>query len=137
LTIVYRNARSGDPARTAGSEKRNHVRHIRRLPDALQRLHGENEAAVRLGFREMTWPFDHSRSDGIGGRRARTSQPASAEVSASGMAAMPRASAIITSAYPPSTVIPDTTGFWQFTMSPRLHGSQTPSSPPKKPTPTR
>src|SRR5262245_40078401 len=53
------------------------------------------------------------------------------------MAAMPRASAMTISAYPPSTVTPGMTGFWQFTMFPRRHGSQTPSSPPKKPTPTR
>jgi hypothetical protein len=46
-------------------------------------------------------------------------------------------SAIITSAYPPSTVILGTTGFWQFTGSPRLHGSHTPSSPPKNPTQAR
>jgi len=48
--------------------------------------------------------------------------------SASGMAARPRASAIISSAYPPSTVTPGTTAFSQFTMSPRLHDSQTQSS---------
>src|SRR5580704_1985176 len=47
---------------------------------------------------------------------AQRSGAASADVSSSGTEEMPRASAIITSAYPPSVVTPDTTGFSQFTM---------------------
>ena len=37
----------------------------------------------------------------------------------------------------PPAVTPDTTGFRQFTVSPRRQGSHTPSSPAIRPTPTR
>jgi len=64
-------------------------------------LHGDQISAAQAGIAKSVVGRDTRQRRGA----------ASADVSSSGTEAMARASAIITSAYPPSAVTPDTTGF--------------------------
>jgi hypothetical protein len=72
-----------------------------KMPKATNALHGDQISAAQAGVAKS-----------VVGRDTRAEERgASADLSSSGMEAMPRASAIITSAYPPSTVTPGITGF--------------------------
>ena len=93
------------------------------MPEAADALYGDHVSATQAGIPKRVVRRDAGAEKRRCLHRAQVFR----------IDARPRASAIITSAYPPSMVMPGITGFWQFTMSPRRHGSQTPSSPPKKP----